>query len=298
MKTLNHQHLFYFLNTAREGSMLAASRLLGVSQPTISVQIGELEKFFGKVLFERRGKSLELTDFGTVVFKYAEDIFNISGELVEVSMGRQGMLPSRIRVGVVDVIPKGVAHALLKPVMEAACSENSLLSVSEGTSEKLLDDMRSRALDIILSDSPFPPESGGRIFSRKIASLSVKIVAQSELATKMRKQFPASLNGARFLLPKRNAMLRNELDLWFFENKVKPKIVAEFDDTALMKEFARSGLGLMPVAGVPHRDWGLDVVGEIRGVSQNCFLLFPERRNLDWAAKLFSKSGKQEILSH
>jgi LysR family transcriptional activator of nhaA len=270
--------------------MLAASRLLGVSQPTISVQIGELEKFFGKTLFERLGKSIELTDFGRTVFKYAEDIFSISSELVEVSMGRQGVLPSRIRVGVVDVIPKGVAFSLLKHLVNEACQEGCMLSVSEGTAEKLLIEMRARTLDFILSDSPFPPESGGRIFSRKIASLPVKIVGNSEVAQKMRRHFPGSLDGARILVPKRNTMLRHELDLWFFENKVQPKIVGEFDDTALMKEFARSGVGVMPMAGVPHGSWGLDVVGEMKGLSQNYFLLFPEKRNLDWAVKLLSKS--------
>lgn len=292
MKSLNHQHLYYFWQTTREGGMLAASRILGVSQPTISVQVGELERFFGKPLFERRGKSLELTDFGRLVANYAEEIFSTSQELVEVALGRQGELPSRLRAGVVDVIPKGVAFSLLRPVFKKLTCENCMVSVSEGSLEVLLSDIASRNVDIVISDAPLPPESRARVFCRKISSLDVNVVASVDVAAKLRRNFPRSLGGVPFLLPRRDTMLRRELDLWFHEAKVQPRIVGEFDDTALMKEFARAGLGVMPVAGVPAKESLLSVVGQLAGLQQNFFLLFPERRNVDAVVRLFGKEGR------
>jgi LysR family transcriptional activator of nhaA len=281
LKSLNHQHLFYFWHTAHEGSMLAASRVLGVSQPTISVQIGELEKFFGKPLFERLGKTLELTDFGNLVMSYAEDIFLVSDELVEAATGRRGKLPHRVRVGVVDVIPKSVAYAMLKNLALEVSREGGILSVSEGTLEQLLDSINSRSLDVLISDAPLPPTSHARVYSRKLTSLAVNIVGEFEMAKRLRRRFPDSLQEAPFLLPKKNTMLRREVDLWFHENGVHPKVVGEFDDTALMKEFARAGLGVMPMSGEPSKDFGLAFVGELKGLSQGFFLLSPERRNVD-----------------
>jgi LysR family transcriptional activator of nhaA len=292
MKSLNHQHLYYFWQTTREGGMLAASRTLGISQPTISVQVGELERFFGKPLFERHGKSLELTDFGRLVANYAEEIFSTSQELVEVALGRQGELPARVRAGVVDVIPKGVAFSLLHPIVKKLACENCMVSVSEGSLEALISDLISRHVDIVISDAPLPPESRARVFTRRLASLDVNVVANADTAARLRRNFPKSLNGAPFLLPRRDTMLRRELDLWFHEAGVHPRIVGEFDDTALMKEFARAGVGAMPVAGVPAKESLLAVVGSLAGLQQNFFLLFPERRNVDAVVRLFGKGER------
>jgi LysR family transcriptional activator of nhaA len=278
LKNLNHQHLYYFWHTVREKSMLAASKATGVTQPTISSQIADLERALGKPLFVRHGKSIEPSEFGLVVARYAEAIFSISNELLDVAQGRLQSAPTRIAVGVVDVVPKSTCFRILKPLADEAKAGKTVLVVSEGALEDLVNEIGARNLDFVIADSPISPQSRHRVFSRKLGSLQVWIAAEPKLARALRKNFPQSIHNQPMLFPKKDTQLRRELDLWFHENAIDPQRVGVFDDSALMKQFGMDGMGVVPVAGVPKEESGLEPIGVLEGVSQSFFLIFPERR--------------------
>jgi LysR family transcriptional activator of nhaA len=298
MKNLNHQHLFYFWHTVREGSMQAAARVLGVTQPTVSAQIGELERALGRPLFLRHGKSLETSEFGLWVARYAEDIFTISNELLNLAQGRFDTGPTRVAVGVVDVLPKSICFFALKPLAQAANEGKFVLSVSEGALDDLVDGIANRSLDFVLADAPIPPQSRHRVFSRKLCSLQVWVAAESGMAKELKKDFPKSLSGKPFLFPKNDTQLRHGLDLWFHDQGIEPRAVGVFDDTALMKQFARAGMGALPIAAHPDVEVGLDVVGPLEGLTQSLFLISPERKQSHPALAIIQKHAQNAFGSN
>ena len=106
MDWLNYHHLLYFWTVAREGRIARAGEKLRLAQPTISGQIRALEESFGQKLFAREGRGLVLTEFGRMVFRYADEIFAIGKELTEAVKGRPAGRPVRFAVGISQVVPK------------------------------------------------------------------------------------------------------------------------------------------------------------------------------------------------
>lgn len=277
---LNYHHLLYFWTTAKEGSMTAAARKLRVTQPTVSGQIRELEERCGGPLLDRRGRETRLTSLGEVVFSYADEIFNIGKELVAHLERPEVDRPVRLVVGVVDAMPKLVAYELLRPALQL--QESVYLEVVQGSFDRLLASLSVHSVDVVLSDAPISPHFHVRAYNHPLGESEMAIYASKALAETYEGEFPHALDGKPFLIPARQTMLRRSLEYWFDREGISPRLVAEFDDSALLKAFAADGLGAFAAPSLVAEDlrhaYGVVEVGRCEGVRERYYAISVERR--------------------
>lgn len=252
MEWLNYHHLRYFWTTAKEGSLARAAAKLRVSQPSISGQIRELEAAFGEKLFRRAGRNNVLTDAGHVVFGYADEIFALGAEMMNAVRQRPGSRTLRLYVGVADSFPKLVTNEILKPVFTLPQEVHAICR--EGKMEDLLALLAAHRLDIVLADEPPASNTNFRVFNHPLGETGTTFLAEEKLAAKLKRRFPASLQDAPALLPSENTALRRSLENWFRSLQIRPRVVAEFDDAALMKVAAANGLGFVPIPTIVARE--------------------------------------------
>ena len=279
MTWLNYHHLLYFWVTAREGTMSAAAKKLRVSLPTVSAQIRELETRFGGPLFDRRG-GLQLTALGQQVLGYADEIFALGEELAALVDGKTTRTAVRFAVGVVDVLPKLVTARLLRPALELP--DPVQLSVRQGTFDELLGLLSTHAIDMVLADSPIAPHMHVRAYNHQLGVSPLGVFAIATLARELREGFPASLHGAPLILPTEPGMMRRALSYWLDQRQLVPRVVAEIEDSSLMKAFAQSGAGAV-VAPLVIEDqlralFGLERVGACDGLDEHYYAISVERR--------------------
>jgi LysR family transcriptional activator of nhaA len=280
MQWLNYHHLLYFWMVAREGSVTKACEKLHLSQPTISAQLRQLEKSLGIKLFERQGRRLALTDTGHAVLQYADEIFALGQEMQDVVAGRPVHRPLPIKVGIPDALPKLIAFRILEPLFRMP--EKVQLQCTEGNLETLYADMAAHQLDLVLSDSPAAPGIRLRAFSHLLGESAITVFGTTKLAATFTKRFPHSLADAPMLLPSPGTLLRRTLDQWFDDHQIRPQVVAEIQDGALMKTFGAAGIGLFVVSSAIEKEvcsqYKVRVVGRIEGVRERFYAITPERR--------------------
>jgi len=294
---LNYHHLLYFWLVAREGSITRACKQLHLAQPTISSQLRKLEKSLGQKLFHRVGRNLVLTESGQMVYRYADEIFSLGQELVDAVHGRSTGRPLRLVVGVPDVLPKLVVYRLLKPALEL--DEPIQLVTFEGKLEQLLADLALHRLDIVLSDAPAGPTSHIRAFNHLLGECGVSFFGTDKLAARYRKGFPASLNKAPLLLPTENTSLRRTLEQWFSGQGIRPKVVAEFEDSALLKVFGQAGEGIFPapsaILAQVQQQYSVALIGEVESIRERFYAISVERRSKHPAIVAISEIARDEI---
>lgn len=277
---LNYHHLLYFYVTAREGSVTAAAKQLRLAQPTLSGQIKLLEDALGEPLFERRGRRIALTEAGQTVYRYAEEIFGLGQEMLMALRGRPSGRPTRLVVGISDVLPKLAVYHLLEPALSVEGGVR--LECREGPVPALLAELATHRLDLVLSDAPLPSGSGIRAYSHSLGECGVAFFAAPALASALRAGFPGSLDGARALLPGPSTALRRALDDWMERVGARPDIVGEFDDSALMKSFGAAGGGFfvapLPLAEEVRRQYGVEQIGQTDEVRERFWAISGERR--------------------
>jgi LysR family transcriptional activator of nhaA len=277
---LNYHHLLYFWTVAREGSVTGATRKLGLAQPTISGQIRQLERRLDQKLFRRQGRTLVLTDVGRVVYRYADEIFGLGRELLDVLESRPTGRPLRLTAGVAEGVPKLIAKRLLEPVLQLAGPVR--LVCREDRTDRLLAALALHQLDVVLSDAPIPAQVGVKGFSHLLGECGVTIFAAPALARRHRRGFPRSLDGAPMLLPTDDTVLRRSLDHWLDSAGIRPVAVAEFEDPALLKTFGQDGRGLFAGPSVIEREiarqYAVGVVGRLEEVRERFYAISAERR--------------------
>jgi LysR family transcriptional activator of nhaA len=293
---LNYHHLLYFWRVAKDGGLAAAGKNLHVSHSTLSTQIHQLEEQLGERLFTKAGRRLVLTELGHVVFRYAEEIFSLGRELVDAVKDRSSGQPLRLEVGVVDAVPKLVVRHLLQPAL--ALPQPARLVCREAAYDRLLADLAVHSLDIVIADSPVPPGSNVRAYHHLLQESGVDFFGTPELVTKYKRGFPESLHGAPMLLPSENGSLRRALNLWFERHGVVPRVVAEFEDSALLQVFAADGLGLFAAPTLVRkaltRQYGLRWLGRVEGVKERYYAISVQRRLEHPAGVAISNAARQE----
>jgi LysR family transcriptional activator of nhaA len=280
MDWLNYHHLLYFWLAAREGGIARAAEKLRLAHPTVSAQVRELERAMGERLFARQGRRLVLTEMGTVVYRFAEEIFAIGRELLDTVKGRPTGRPLRLVVGIAEVVPKLIAKALLAPARRGPLPVRMICR--EDKSERLVADLASHDVDVVISDAPLPPGSAVRAYNHLLAESGTTIFGRRDLAERRRRRFPRSLDGAPMLLPTESTVLRRALDQWFEANGVRPAVEAEFDDSALLSAFGEDGAGLFAAPTVleaeVRRQFRVAVVGRLPEVRERFYAISAERR--------------------
>jgi len=277
---LNYHHLLYFWTVVREGGVSKAAQALRLSQPTVSAQVRLLEEALGERLLERQGRGVILTDAGRLVFRHADEIFGIGREMVETLKGRPTGRAPRLTVGVANAVPKLIAHRLLQPATEGG--EPVHITCREGEPDRLVAELAAHALDVVLSDTPAAPHLRVKVFNHLLGESGTTFFARAPLASKLRRRFPGSLDLAPLLLPTPATALRRALDQWLEAARLRPQIVGEFDDTALMKIFGETGRAVFPAPTVIEKDvcrrYGVSVVGRAPQVRERFYAISAERR--------------------
>jgi LysR family transcriptional activator of nhaA len=277
---LNYHHLRYFWSVAKEGSLRGASEKLKISQPSMSTQIGLLEAALGEDLFRPRGRSLELTEFGQLIYGYAEEIFTLGGEILGATKQAPGIRSLRLHVGIVDSFPKLMSHEILHPVLDHNPPVH--LTCHEGKLADLVTQLNTHRIDVVLSDEPSSPGIAGKVFNHLIGSSSITMLAMPNLVKKLKGRFPLNLDDAPALLPTQNCSLRRDLEQWFRKTGIQPRVLAEFEDAALTKIVATGGLGFIAVPTVVASDaverYGFMPVGRTKEVETRFYAITAERR--------------------
>jgi len=299
MESFNYHHLRLFWAVAHEGNLTRASKKLHLAPQTVSTQIRDFEATLGEKLFRRSGRRMVLTDVGHVALRYADEIFSLGQELREALRGQPTGRPLRLVVGVADVMPKLVAHRLIEPAL--LLEEPVRIVCREGTPEKLLADLSIHGLDVVLSDAPIPPGMNVRAYNHQLGRCGVTFMAQRDLARRLRKGFPRSLEGAPVLLPNEDTVLRRELDEWFDERGVRPVIAGEFEDSALLKVFGQAGAGFFAVPTVIAkevvRQYEVQPIGATDDVSERFYAISVERRVRHPAVAAICEAARSELFS-
>lgn len=277
---LNYHHLRYFWTVAKEGSLRRASDKLKVSQPSMSTQIKLLEAALGEPLFRPSGRSMALTEFGQHVYGYAEEIFSIGSEILRMTKQAPSVRSLRLHVGIVDSFPKLTSYEILRPVFEHQPPVQ--LTCHEGKLADLVSQLNTHRIDVVLSDEPASPGIAGRVFNHSLGSSHITFCAMPGLAKKLKGRFPRNLDNAPALLPTQNCSLRRDLENWFRNAGVEPRVVAEFEDAALTKIVATSGLGFIAVPTVVASEaverYGFVPLGRTKDVETWLYAITAERR--------------------
>ncbi|HJK98562.1 MAG TPA: transcriptional activator NhaR [Polyangiaceae bacterium LLY-WYZ-14_1] len=294
MEWLNYHHLLYFHAVAKNGSVSRAAEELRLTQPTVSGQVRLLEEALGEKLFERVGRRLELTEVGVIVYRYADEIFGLGRELLDTLRGRPtGRMP-QLHVGCSDALPKLATHRLLEPAL--TLDPPVQVVVREDKTERLLGELSVRGLDLVLSDAPMGSEVRVKAFNHLLGESSIAFFATPGIAGALRKDFPLSLDGAPVLLPSEGTALRREIDRYFESHDLRPRVLAEFDDSALMKVFGEHGAGVFPAPTIIEADivqtYGVEVVGSTDEVRERFYAITVERRIKHPAVAAISEAAR------
>ncbi len=277
---LNYHHLRYFWAVAREGSLRAAAEHLHVSQPSICTQVQQLEAALGEELFRPRGRSLELTEFGHLIFGYAEEIFALGGEILRAARQAPTSRSLRLHAGIVDSFPKLMSYDILRPIFEHQPPVQ--LTCVEGKLPDLLAQLTTHRIDVVLSDEAASPAIAGRVFNHLLGTCGVTFCAMPAMARTLKGRFPRNLHGAPALLPTHQCLLRRDLENWFARVKIQPQVIAEFEDAALTKIVATRGVGFIAVptavAAEAVERYGFVLLGHTRDLQTPFYAITAERR--------------------
>lgn len=272
---LNYHHLFYFRMIANEGSIARAAASLRLGQPTLSTQLKQLEDMVGKPLFERRNRKLVLTEAGVDALNYANEIFRLGDEMLEVLKDRMPSNQLHLQIGALDSVPKSV---ILRLVLAARSISPCVVSILEGKGDELLRELRAHRIDLLLANYPPQVMEGNEVHSRSVAKLPVSVYGAKKFKN-LKAKFPQSLDAKPFVLPTAHSKLRHDLNHYFKLHGISALPVSETQDTSLQKLLAENGIGLAPFseeAGVKEKS--LVRIGRLKDVFEEIWLISARRK--------------------
>lgn len=300
MEFLNFHHLRYFWMVARKGGVRRAAEEMHVSQPSVSAQLRLLEESLGERLFRRSGRNLVLTEAGQLVLHYAEDIFSTGRELMNAVRQRSNKYSLKLNLGLTDAFPKLIAFRILR---ESFRTDDTLhLICREGEIGPLVNQLQAHRLDIVLADEPASSTLKARTFNHRLGRSGITFCAVPALAEKLRRNFPQSLNEAPALLPTSNMGMRRVVDTWFDSNDVRPRLVGEFEDSALMQVCATGGRGFTVVHTVMDRTalkhYNLRVIARVEDCGSEFYAITTERLVKHPAARAITEHAYTNIFGN
>ena len=300
MEWLNYHHLLYFWVVAKEGSIVRASKELRLAHPTISGQIRRLEENLGEKLFARRGRHLVLTEVGRVAFRYADEIFSLGRELIDTLKGRASGKPLRLTVGVADVLPPSLVRRFLDPAFRLGHAVQIVCRADKSV-EEFIAELALHRVDVVIADGPAGPGIPIRAFSHLLGECGTTFFAAARLAASTRRKFPRSLDGTPFLLPGAPSAVRRALEQWFNSQDIHPRVVGEFDDSALAKDFGTEGMGIFAAPTVieaeVRKQYRVRVVGRSDAVRQQFYAISVERKIRHPAVVAVCEAARKDLFA-
>ena len=297
MAALNFKHLRYFWMVAKTGSIARAAEQLNLTPQSISGQLSEFEERLGVELFRPAGRTRELTEAGRRIMACAEEIFAIGDELLDIVRDQKTKKILSFRIGIADSLSKSIAYRLVEPALKL--NEEVRLVCREGRLSSLLADLAIHRLDMILADRPMPANLNVRGYSHLLGESGLTVFGARVLAGRLGGGFPAMLDDAPFLLPGEDSTIRPHLIEWFEANDLRPRIVGEFDDSALIKAFGQAGVGLFaaPTAIAAHvcEQYKVAAVGRVDPVVEHLYAITTERHLTHPAIVAISKSAREDV---
>jgi LysR family transcriptional activator of nhaA len=294
MKTLNFKHLRYFWMVAKTGSIARAGEQLHLTPQSISGQLHEFEETLGTKLFRRAGRGLEVTEAGRRILSYAEQIFTIGDALLDVLHDQTSKNIQPFHIGIADSVSKSVVCRLLEPALHI--KEPVRMICREGRLSALLADLSVHRLDMVIADRSMPTNLNVRGYSHLLGECGLTVFASASMTEQLTGKFPALLNNAPFLLPGEDVAIRPRLLQWLDKNDLRPRIVGEFDDSALIKAFGQEGAGLFvaptAIADQVCRQYNVVAVGRIDSVVEQLYAITTERRLKHPAIVAINKAGR------
>jgi LysR family transcriptional activator of nhaA len=299
MSSLNYKHLRYFWIVAKSGAIARASEQLHLTPQSISGQLRELEESLGVALFRRAGRGLELTDAGRRILGYAEKIFTLGDELLDLVRDSTLRVNRPFRVGIADSVPKSVAQRVVAPALRL--DEPVRLICREGRLNLLLAELSVHHLDMVIADRPMPANLNVRGYSHLLGESDLTVFGASALASQLSGEFPASLDDAPFLLPGEDVAIRVRLEQWFESEQINPRIVGEFDDSALLTAFGQAGAGLFvapsAIAAAVCAQYGVAALGRIVAIREQLYAITTERRLTHPAIVAIRDAARDELFA-
>jgi LysR family transcriptional regulator, transcriptional activator of nhaA len=297
MEWLNYHHLLLFTTLVREGSLVAAGRALKLSHSTLSSQVHAFEEALGTKLLVREGRRLVPTDTGRVVVRYGEEIFGLGRELLDSVRGGSGKT-SRLRVGIVDFVPKLLVRRLLEPLLAMVPPVHVVCS--EDAHDRLLGQLAFHEIDVVIADAPAAAGGAVRAYNHLLGTCETSFFGAAKFA-RLREGFPKSLDGAPMLLPLEGAPLRRALNVWFAANDIRPRVVGEFEDSALLKAIAQDGHGVFASPASVEREiakqYDVRPLGRVPEVREQFYAISSERRIKDPAIQAIFSAARTEIFT-
>ena len=299
MSSLNFKHLRYFWMVARTGSIAKASEQLHLTPQSISGQLSEFADTLGVELFRRAGRNLELTDTGRRILSYAEEIFSTGDELLEIVRDQSLRTTLAFRVGCADSVSKLIACRLVEPALNLA--EPLRLVCREGRLASLLADLAVHRLDLIIADRPMPGHLSVRGYSHLLGESGMTLFGAPALAAGLAPGFPACLNGAPLLMPGEDFAIHHRLLQWLEKNALHPRIVGEFDDSAMIKAFGQAGAGVFfaptVIAQQVARQYGVTELGQVASLIEQVYAITTERRLSHPATLAISQAARMDLFA-
>lgn len=276
---LNYRHLYYFWVVAHQGGIARAAERLGMAVQTVSAQVRELERSLGHSLLAPAGRGVALTEAGRAAMRQADQIFALGEQLSDLVRGAASVPSVRLSVGVADGLPKLLVHRLLQPVLK---EPHLRLRCQENRFDTLLAELALHRLDVVLADRPAAPSANLKLYSHPLGTSPIAWYAAPALHAQARRRFPESLGSLPVLLPSPDSAVRPALDQWFERHGLRPRVAGEFDDSALLKTFGSSGMGVFPGVEWVHDDlverYRVRKVGECAGVEERLYAIGTEKK--------------------
>lgn len=299
MEWINYHHLLYFWTVVRAGSIGRASEQLRLAPPTISAQLRTLESSLGEKLLTRSARGVQPTEVGHVVYRYADDIFSLGREMLDTIKDRPTGHPLQLVIGIADVLPKEISHALIEPALQLR--EPVQVTCREDNQEHLLAQLSIQELDVVLSDTPIGPPAKIRAYNHLLGECGMTFFATPELWNKYRRRFPMVLQEAPLLLPADNTNVRRALDQWFDAQQIRPFVIGQFEDFALLRQFGENGTGMFAAPSVLEKQFRkqrkLRLVGRAEGVRNRFYAISVERKLKHPAVVAICETARHHLFS-
>jgi len=281
MNQLNYHHLYYFYVVAKSGSIAAACKILLLAQPTVSMQLKELERSMGRLLFDRKKQRLHLTEEGRLVLDYAESIFEMGRELQDALRDRPERGKMAIQVGLSSGMPRAFGHALLDCIFKGF--PTARINAREGLPDEFLRELREQRLDVVLMDVGMRSQDQEEFSNHLVGKIPIVFAASPAIARRY-PAFPRGIEDAPFILPSLPSQVSQQVNDLLLRWKSKPKVVAEVQDVELARRLAISGYGIAPLnsytvsVSMPPKALAILGAGKSFGVYESVYLVARRRK--------------------